>query len=608
MVGCAQLPSNEHLARPPDAAADYDFKNWIGAHEKLDDLVVLSFSGGGLRAATLASSVLEQLDALGYSKKIALISSASGGSVVAGYFAMAGPEGLKAFREDFLYKDNTSDLTFRLLPSLLSGANRSEQFANYLDERLFQSKHPRYGDLVKRWKDGTPFVILNASDASLDWTFEFTQNSFSQLCSDLSSFRVSLAISASAAFPFLMSPITLKNYWDNPECRDRIRPYLQSTYDEALRRRYVDLASFVLARYARSLRYTYETDPGLAPYRRIEFVHLIDGGLADNLAARPVLRAFDINTMRALQQKGVKRILLVQVNAKSEEERQMDHSAAIPSWIEVFKTVALNPVDVTTALSSYVSKEYWGSLLDSIQARSGSVGGQTNEALHFYFAQVDFDLMETTTAAGREKQRRVKAIATNWTLSKEDVMEVEAAGRALLPADPCFLAFVSDMKTGANESVSVTNGCDNIVVVDRQLAQLVPPPPPPPPPSKQRMLQRLRFESDESFDTGKATLKQGAISGLDDLLAKLKNASVLNSVTITGHTDSTGTAADNEALSLSRAQAVRNYLVDHGIPADKTHVTGMGESQPIADNKTNEGRAKNRRVDVEVDCYSVVPQ
>jgi OOP family OmpA-OmpF porin len=138
---------------------------------------------------------------------------------------------------------------------------------------------------------------------------------------------------------------------------------------------------------------------------------------------------------------------------------------------------------------------------------------------------------------------------------------------------------------------------------------LVPPPPPPPPaPVKHAMQEKLTFGSDELFDFDKATLKQGAIAALDDLVTKLKSVTVLNSVTITGHTDGIGSVAYNEKLSERRADTVRKYLVDHGVPADKIRISGKGKSQPIADNKTQEGRAKNRRVEVEVDGYKIVEQ
>jgi OOP family OmpA-OmpF porin len=118
----------------------------------------------------------------------------------------------------------------------------------------------------------------------------------------------------------------------------------------------------------------------------------------------------------------------------------------------------------------------------------------------------------------------------------------------------------------------------------------------------------VTFGSDELFDFDKATLKPGALVGLDDLVAKLKGATALNTVTVTGHTDGLGGVAYNQKLSVRRADAVRDYLVAHGVPADKIKTTGKGKSEPIADNKTEAGRAKNRRVEVEVDGYKVIEQ
>ncbi len=120
--------------------------------------------------------------------------------------------------------------------------------------------------------------------------------------------------------------------------------------------------------------------------------------------------------------------------------------------------------------------------------------------------------------------------------------------------------------------------------------------------------EKVSFGSDQLFDFDKATLKATAVTALDDLVAKLKSATVLNSVRILGYTDGVGGNAYNEKLSLRRAETVRNYLTEHGVPADKITVQGKGKSDPIADNKTEAGRAKNRRVEVEVDGYRTVEQ
>ena len=122
-----------------------------------------------------------------------------------------------------------------------------------------------------------------------------------------------------------------------------------------------------------------------------------------------------------------------------------------------------------------------------------------------------------------------------------------------------------------------------------------PPPPPPPPPAA----EKVTLAADALFDFDKATLRKDATDGLDALVSKLTGVT-LEVIVLVGHTDSVGADAYNQKLSVRRAEAVKAYLVSKGIEANRIYTEGKGESQPVADNKTAEGRAKNRRVDVEV--------
>ncbi|GAB6043839.1 OmpA family protein [Endothiovibrio diazotrophicus] len=102
-----------------------------------------------------------------------------------------------------------------------------------------------------------------------------------------------------------------------------------------------------------------------------------------------------------------------------------------------------------------------------------------------------------------------------------------------------------------------------------------------------------------NFETNKATLAAAAKQILDANLAKIKrNADRIGMVKIVGHTDSRGSDAYNQRLSQKRAQAVADYLAANGVAAEKLSASGMGESQPVADNATEEGRAANRRVEI----------
>src|SRR5207245_6177705 len=111
--------------------------------------------------------------------------------------------------------------------------------------------------------------------------------------------------------------------------------------------------------------------------------------------------------------------------------------------------------------------------------------------------------------------------------------------------------------------------------------------------------QSITLGADASFDTGKADLKPEGQAKLGELAAKLRDVS-FDSIAVTGHTDNVGTDVANQRLSLRRANAVKQYLATHGIAGEKIKTTGRGKTSPMADNKTTQGRARNRRVEVEI--------
>jgi OmpA-OmpF porin, OOP family len=111
--------------------------------------------------------------------------------------------------------------------------------------------------------------------------------------------------------------------------------------------------------------------------------------------------------------------------------------------------------------------------------------------------------------------------------------------------------------------------------------------------------EKVTFAADAFFDFDKSVLKPEAKAKLDDLVGKT-SAVALEVIIAVGHTDSVGTDAYNQKLSVSRSEAVKAYLVSKGIEKNRVYTEGKGEKQPVADNKTAEGRAKNRRVEIEV--------
>lgn len=131
------------------------------------------------------------------------------------------------------------------------------------------------------------------------------------------------------------------------------------------------------------------------------------------------------------------------------------------------------------------------------------------------------------------------------------------------------------------------------VVAPPVVVPVVPPPPPAP------VSEKVTFAADAFFDTGKSVLKPDAQAKLADLVDKTKAVN-LEVIIAVGHTDTVGSAAYNQKLSIARAEAVKKFLTSKGIETNRVYTEGKGFTQPVADNKTAEGRSKNRRVEVEV--------
>jgi len=111
--------------------------------------------------------------------------------------------------------------------------------------------------------------------------------------------------------------------------------------------------------------------------------------------------------------------------------------------------------------------------------------------------------------------------------------------------------------------------------------------------------EKVTFAADVLFDFDKSVIKPEGRSKLDDIASKVKGVN-LEVVIAIGHADSVGSDAYNQRLSVRRAESVKAYMVSKGIETNRVYTEGKGEKQPVANNKTADGRAKNRRVEIEV--------
>jgi len=154
---------------------------------------------------------------------------------------------------------------------------------------------------------------------------------------------------------------------------------------------------------------------------------------------------------------------------------------------------------------------------------------------------------------------------------------------------------------------TAAKGCDGALVaaapapapVAAPAAPRAAPAPAPAPRPQPPAATKVTYAADAFFDFDKSVLKPEGKAKLDDLVGKVQGIN-LEVIIAVGHTDSVGSDAYNQKLSVRRAEAVKAYLVSKGIEKNRVYTEGKGEKQPVADNKTAEGRAKNRRVEIEV--------
>ena len=153
-------------------------------------------------------------------------------------------------------------------------------------------------------------------------------------------------------------------------------------------------------------------------------------------------------------------------------------------------------------------------------------------------------------------------------------------------------------------------GCDGVPPPPPPAPVVAPPPPPPAAPSPAPRpapapvpaaptSEKVTFAADAFFDFDKAVLKPEGRAKLDDVVDKIKGVN-LEVIIAVGHTDAVGSDVYNQRLSVRRSEAVKAYLTSKGVEKNRVYTEGKGEKQPVADNKTSEGRAKNRRVEIEV--------
>jgi len=341
-AACAHWPENAALARH-DPNAGYRLANVRRPNQSEDLLLFLAFSGGGTRAAALSYGTLEELArtevALGGARRrlideVDVISAVSGGTFTATYYALRGDKIFQEFEGKFLKRNIERAIAGRVLSPgnwfrLWSGTfSRSDAVAEMYDETIFD--HATYADMLK---NGGPFVIVNGADVTTGARFPFTQDTFDVLCSDLSAYPVSRAVATSSALPPMLTAISLRN-------RAGSCGYTEPAWATSLGRGGPLGRSGMRAQELRSYANAAER-----PY-----IHLFDGGIAENLGLRALVEALDaIASAPPSSAPGIaggpSKIIAIVVNAHKNPTRDWDRSDSPPGKSDLMDQAWSIPVD-----------------------------------------------------------------------------------------------------------------------------------------------------------------------------------------------------------------------------------------------------------------------
>jgi predicted acylesterase/phospholipase RssA len=297
-------------------------------------------SGGGTRAAAFAYGVLQALrdtridhNGLGSMlDEVDCLSGISGGSFTAAAYVLLREQFFQEFPKRFLEPNIQQELILTAanplnLIRLMSPYLSRIDLAAELYERLV------FGETTFRALDPNrrPFVILNATNMANGAPFEFTQDSFDFLGSDLGSVPIARAVAASSAFPFLLSPLTV---WSYPSPYSEQPP---TDVDQALKDRETNL-----------FRYRWAANLHDLTTRDHKYIHLLDGGLGDNIGARPIINAFlrERGFIRRRMNNGqIRRLVVLLVNAKTSPTEHLTQSPHGPGILSVGLATATTPME-----------------------------------------------------------------------------------------------------------------------------------------------------------------------------------------------------------------------------------------------------------------------
>jgi len=430
-----------------DPRAGYRGSNLIDPEKDDQLLLLLTFSGGGTRAAAFSYGVLETLRDTTVSirgrqrrllDEVDWISGVSGGSFTAAYYGLFRDRIFEDFEARFLKKDIEGDLVRGTLFNPVNWAKisspyyaRSDLAADYYNKYVFEGK--TFADLQARKQ---PMIVINATDMVHGTRFSFIQDVFDAICSDLSTFPVARACAASSAVPVVLTPITIRNHAG--ECGYKMPPALaqamQPPRDVTSRR--LDLANNMLP----------FLDSKKKPY-----IHLVDGGVADNLGIRAALERVTLmgdpwTTLKYAKRENVHKVVFVVVNAETEVNDKWDRYEKVPTigaMIESYSSVAIERYNMDTVALLSESFPRWTDEIRKGRCGSGQISTEPGSCgdIEFYLVQVRFEALDDAA-----ERSYFESLPTSFALEPEQVDKLRGAARRILTQSKEFQRLIRDLQ------------------------------------------------------------------------------------------------------------------------------------------------------------------
>lgn len=450
--GCASLVPPPQPAKPLDTVNSrygYRFSNLPPGPDNSDDLfLVVSFSGGGTRSAALAYGVLNKLRSTTFQwngkerrllDEIDVIHSVSGGSYAAAYYGLHGDAFFREFPDRFLHADFQTELWDRYvgvngMAQVLgwSSNDRVDLLSAIVEQRLFANK--TYADLLARKQ--RPLIVVHATDLNRGADFQFTQDQFDPLCTDLSTLPLSRAVAASSAVPILFGPVAIKNY--GGRCGYNRPRWLQQASNGPLDQSW----SLRAQRHANDFEsYLDSSETTGRPW-----IHLIDGGVSDNLGLRGALESSIARggfgpLLKRMGVSGVRKVVFLVVSAEVVPDLGIDRSGEPPSIRQMASAVL-------DALMNNISFETKTWLRSSFRHWREEAQEMTQTPDSPYAGVPEFYLIETSLQdiADRAERDRMMAIPTTFKLEPAQVKSLIQAGGDLLERAPEFQRLLNDLR------------------------------------------------------------------------------------------------------------------------------------------------------------------